>query len=162
MRPFAAGRSRGRSGQRSKPAGIGLAVLFIAIAVGTILYVSSGPQALPDKLSDWIADDEPSCLGGKPKVERLPPSERPDLFPDLLPHARTLAVVACEEGGPVTIVLSFGTRHAMNRAFAASKSARRDTWCLVGGQAFSGETLDPGELADFCRRLHGTVRAAAA
>jgi hypothetical protein len=140
---------------------VGAYALVSAIIAGVVLYLSSRQQSLPDKLSDWIAEREPSCLGGKPHVERSRPSDRPDLFPDLLPHARSLAVVACDYGGPVTIVLGFASPRDMTRAFAGSTSARGDIWCLKGREAFSGKTLDPGQLPDFCRRLHGAVRPAA-
>jgi hypothetical protein len=133
------------------------AVALVALGVGAILYFSSRPQSLPAKLADWIAEREPSCLGGKPKIDRSPPSARPDLYPDLLPHAESLAVVACEEGGPVTIVLRFRSHAELARAFAGSASARRSKWCFSGREAFDGTTLDRGQLQDFCQRLHGTI-----
>ena len=122
------------------------------------MYFNSRPQSLPAKLSDWIAEREPSCLGGRPKIERSLPSARPDLFPDLLPHAESLAVVACDDLGPVTIVLKFRSRGSLTRAFARSNTARRDKWCFTGRDAFSGSTLDPGQLETFCRRLRGSIQ----
>jgi hypothetical protein len=134
-----------------------VAALLAAIAAAAILYFTTRPQSLPAKLSDWIAEREPSCLGGKPKVERSKPSTRPDLYPDLLPHAESLAVVACEDLGPVTVVLTFRSRDELTRAFASSKSARRSKWCFSGREAFDGSGLDRGQLDSFCQRLHGTV-----
>src|SRR4051794_16922228 len=129
------------------------AVGLVALGTGAVLYFSSRPQSLPAKLADWIAEREHTCLGGKPRIQRSLPSERPDLYPDLLPHAESLAVVACEEGGPVTIVLRFGSHAELARAFAGSTSARRSEWCFSGREAFDGSTLDRGQLPDFCRRL---------
>jgi hypothetical protein len=133
------------------------AVLLVAIGAGAIVYFTTRPQSLPATLSDWIAEREPSCLGGKPVIERSKPSARPDLYPDLLPRAESLAVVACRDGGPVTVVLKFRSRDSLARAFAGSVSARRSRWCFSGREAFSGSGLDRGWLDAFCERLHGTV-----
>jgi len=134
------------------------AAAVAAVAVGAILSRNSRPQDLPAKLGDWIVQRDPSCLDGKPEIKRSRPSARPDLYPDLLPHAESLSVVACEYLGPVTVVLKFGSRAELTRAFAASKDARSSKWCFTGREAFDGSTLDPGELETFCRRLRGTIR----
>lgn len=136
---------------------IAAAGIVAVLAAAVIVYVATRPQSLPDKLSAWIAEREPSCLGGKPKVERAKPSTRPDLYPDLLPHAESLAVVACQDVGPVTVVLTFRSRDDLKRAFASSKSARHTEWCSSGREAFDGAGLDRGQLEAFCRRLHGNV-----
>jgi hypothetical protein len=130
---------------------------LVVFAAGATLYFTSRPQSLPAKLADWIAEREPSCEGGKPKIDRSEPSARPDLYPDLLPHAESLAVVACQDLGPVTIVLKFGSRGELTRAFANSTSARRSRWCFTGKEAFDGGSLNRGQLEMFCERLHGTI-----
>jgi hypothetical protein len=146
-----------RGDQRRRRLLLPAAALIVAVVAGAILYFTTRPQSLPEKLSDWIAERERSCLGGKPTIERTKPAARPDLYPDLLPHAESLAVVGCDYGGPVTIVLTFRSRGDLTRAFASSKSARRSRWCFTGREAFDGSGLDRGQLDAFCRRVDGTL-----
>jgi hypothetical protein len=140
-----------------------LPVVAIALVAGAILLVRhlNEPDTLSEKVAGLILDATPhkSCLGGAASRTTVRASERPDLFPDLIPAARSAQVVACEHLGAVSVVLEFGSRGELERAFARSSSARSSGWCVVGAGAFSGRFLDrPADLARFCRELHGTVR----
>ena len=135
-------------------------VVVVVVAAVAVVHFASRSQDLPEKLSDLIAARDPSCLGGKPAIDRSRPSARPDLYPDLRPYAESLAVVACDYGGPVTVVLGFTSRSRLERAFTTSRGAGRSGWCFIGRMAFDGATLDAGQLPLFCKQLHGTLRAA--
>jgi hypothetical protein len=104
------------------------------------------------------------CLGGEATQTHIRASDRRDLYPDLLPRAGSITVVSCERAGPVSIVLEFGSRAALGRAFASSHTARRRAWCFTGAGAFDdpGAYDSPGigDIRRFCRRLHGRVQLA--
>ena len=137
----------------------GLPVAAILVVAGVIALVRhlNEPTTLQERVAALVGD--PSCLGGGATRERVRAAERPDLYPDLLPQARSVVIVACDYGGPVSIVVEFHSAAALQRAFAHSRTARRSRWCVVGEGAFDGNTLDHrGDLARFCSRVHGTVR----
>jgi hypothetical protein len=132
------------------------------IAVGAILIVrSDGPQTLSEKLGDLIVGEavNHSCIGHKASLQNVTATKRPDLYPDLLPRARSAELVACEDIGAVSVVLHFRDRVSLARAFRHSKSGKESGWCLVGSSAFDGALLDHrSSLRRYCARLHGTVR----
>jgi hypothetical protein len=135
------------------------------LVVGVIVLAVhlSGPHTLPEKLGDLIVHvtPNPHCLDGQASIETVRAADRPDLYPDLLPAARSAHMVACEHLGAVSLVVEFRSRAELERALGRSRSARRRAWCEVGAGAFDGKFLDrPTDLARFCRELHGTLRPA--
>lgn len=124
---------------------------------------SSGSHTLAQRVGQMIVASTPerSCIGGKASIRTLRASERPDLYPDLLPSTKSAQIVSCEDLGAVSVVVEFRSRVALKQAFARSRSARASSWCLVGTGAFDGPTLNHRtDLATYCRTLHGTVRRA--
>jgi hypothetical protein len=103
----------------------------------------------------------PHCLDGHASTETVRAADRPDLYPDLLPAARSAHIVACEHLGAVSVVVEFGSRAELERALGRSRSARSRAWCEVGAGAFDGNYLDrPTDLARYCRELRGTLQPA--
>jgi hypothetical protein len=133
------------------------------LVAGSIFLVHhlNEPQTLSEKLGALMLDEaHHSCLNGQASRERVSAAERPDLYPDLLPRARSAENVACEYGGEVSTLMHFQDRAALERAFRRSRSARASGWCLVGASAFDGAFLDHrSSLRRYCARLGGTVRA---
>ena len=137
-------------------------VIAGVLAVGAVVLVGelSGPDTVAEKLGGLMFDEgHRSCLNGHATIERFAAAERPDLYPDLLPRAKTVENVACDYGGEVSTLVHFKDRAALDAAFRRSKSARNSGWCVVGSSAFDGAYLDhPWSLRRYCMRLHGTVR----
>jgi hypothetical protein len=140
-------------------------VLLIAgavLVVGAILLVRglSGPDTVAEKLGAMMFDEgRHSCLNGHATIERFTAAERPDVYPDLLPRAHSVEMVACEDIGEVSTLVHFRDRAALDLAFRRSKSAKDSGWCVVGSSAFDGGYLDHRwSLRRYCTRLHGTVR----
>jgi hypothetical protein len=139
-------------------------LIYVVTAVATLALIAGGvalvsyirsPKTVPDKLDSWIHHDAGSCLM---KREPVSAASRPDIYPDLLSRADSGVMVACDFGGPFTVVLGFGSRERLERAFAHSRSAAHSGWCIAGDEAFDGRWLDPGELRRFCGRLGGSLR----
>jgi hypothetical protein len=137
-------------------------VVGVAGVVGAILLVRAldAPQTLSEKLGDlMLVEAHHSCLDGKPSFDRFTAKERPDLYPDLLPRARSVDNVSCEDLGEVSTMVHFENRHVLQRAFRLSSSAKSSGWCVVDATAFDGAYLDhPWSLRYYCHRLHGELR----
>jgi hypothetical protein len=148
-----------RFGRRTRWAAL---IVGVAGVVGAILVVRAldAPHTLSEKLGDlMLVEAHHSCLDGKPSFDRFTAKERPDLYPDLLPRARSVENVACDYGGEVSTIVHFGNRHALRRAFRRSSSAKSSGWCVVDATAFDGAYLDhPWSLRYYCKRLHGELR----
>jgi hypothetical protein len=140
----------------------GALIVGAAVIVGTILLVRgiAGPPTLAERLGQlMLVEGHHSCLNGQASRERLTAAERPDLYPDLLPRARSVENVSCDYGGEVSTMVHFEDRRALQRAFRRSSSAKASRWCVVDATAFDGAYLDhPWSLRYYCTRLHGTVR----
>jgi hypothetical protein len=138
-------------------------VVGVALVVGALVLVHhlNEPETLSEKLGALMLQTaHHSCLNGKASHERLTATERPDLYPDLLPRVRSAEIVACEYGGEVSIVLHFKDRRALRRALSRSRSAKTSGWCVVDASAFDGALFDrASSLRRYCARLHGTVRS---
>jgi hypothetical protein len=150
--------------RRSRIVGV---VVVGAIVLGILAIVlvrgASEPDTLAEKVADAMKKESPrdNCLGGEPSREPVRSSQRPDIYPDLIRQARSAVLVSCNDVGPVTVVVEFDTRAALERSFTRSRSARHSAWCLVAAGAFDGKTLDhPGDLDRLCRRVDGTIRRA--
>ena len=134
----------------------------VALTVGAVLLVRhlNEPQTLSEKLGAlMLAEAHHSCLNGQASRTAVSAAERPDLYPDLLPRARSAENVACDDGGEVSTVLHFEDRAALESAFRRSRSAQTSGWCVVGPSAFDGAFLDHRwSLRRYCARLRGTVR----
>jgi len=137
-------------------------VVGAVLVAGSILLVHhlNEPGTLSEKLGGLMLDEaHHSCLNGQVSHERVSAAARPDLYPDLLPRARSAENVACEYGGEVSTLMHFQDRAALESAFRRSRSARTSGWCLVGASAFDGAFLDHRwSLRRYCARLGGTVR----
>jgi hypothetical protein len=137
-------------------------IVGVAGVVGAILLMRGldTPQTLSEKLGDlMLVEGHHSCLNGQASRERFTAAERPDLYPDLLPRARSVENVSCEYGGEVSTMVHFENRHELQRAFRRSSSAKSSGWCVVDASAFDGAYLDhPWSLRYYCNRLHGTLR----
>jgi hypothetical protein len=140
----------------------GALVVGAVLVVGAILLVHhlNEPRTLSEKLGALMLDEaHHSCLNGQVSRTRVSAAERPDLYPDLLPRARSAENVACEYGGEVSTLVHFDDRAALESAFRRSRSARGSGWCVVGASAFDGAFLDHRwSLRSYCARLHGAVR----
>ena len=140
----------------------GALVAGAVLVAGAILLVHhlNEPRTLSEKLGALMFDEAGrSCLNGQVSRERVRAAERPDLYPDLLPRARSAENLACDHGGEVSTVMHFEDRTALERAFRGSRSARTSGWCVVGSSAFDGAFLDHRwSLRRYCARLGGTVR----
>jgi hypothetical protein len=122
-------------------------VVLAATAVLVVREVDK-TETLPEKLGGLIVNATPgrSCIGREASLERVSASDRPDLYPDLLPYARSAEVVSCDDLGAVSVVVEFSSNTELQRALARSRSARDSAWCVVGAAAFSGRSLDhPGQ-----------------
>lgn len=132
------------------------------LIAGAILLVHhlNEPHTLSEKLGALMLDEaHHSCLNGEVSRTRVSAAERPDLYPDLLPHARSAENLACDYGGEVSTLMRFDDRAALETAFRRSRSARTSGWCVVGSSAFDGAFLDHRwSLRRYCARLGGTVR----
>jgi hypothetical protein len=137
-------------------------VVAIALLVGAVSLARhlEAPETLSEKLGGLMLDEaHHSCLNGEASRTGVSAVERPDLYPDLLPRARSAENVACDYGGEVSTVLHFNDRAALDSAFRRSRSARTSGWCVVGSSAFDGAFLDhPWSLRRYCAQLRGTVR----
>jgi hypothetical protein len=137
-------------------------MVTLVLVVGAILLVRalSGPDTVAEKLGALMFDEgHHSCLNGHATIKGFTAAQRPDLYPDLLPRAHSVQMVACDDGGEVSTLVHFEDRAALDVAYRRSKSARDSGWCVVGSSAFDGAYLDhPWSLRFYCRRLHGTVR----
>src|SRR4051812_22898270 len=137
-------------------------IVGAAVIVGAILIVRAvtGPQTLAERLGElMLVESHHSCLNGQASRERFTAAERPDLYPDLLPRARSVEMVSCEYGGEVSTMVHFEDRRTLQRAFRRSSKAKSSGWCVLGASAFDGAYLDhPWSLRYYCNRLHGTVR----
>jgi hypothetical protein len=140
----------------------GALILAAAVIAGTIFLLRgiTAPPTLAEHLGQlMLVEGHHSCLNGQASREHFTAAERPDLYPDLLPRARSVENVSCEYGGEISTMVHFNDRRALQRAFRRSNSAKTSGWCIVDTSAFNGGYLDhPWSLRYYCNRLHGTVR----
>jgi len=146
-------------GQASYWSAIVVAVALIFGAASLVRHLNE-PKTLPGKLGALMLDEaHHSCLNGEVSRESVSSAERPDLYPDLLPRARSAENMACDDGGEVLTLLHFDDRAALENAFRRSRSANTSGWCVVGSSAFDGAFLDHRRsLRRYCAHVHGTVR----
>jgi hypothetical protein len=88
-------RARTGQGDSHRPCSTGAALIVgAAVIVGAILLVrgATGPPTLAERLGQLMLEEgHHSCLNGQASRERFTAAERPDLYPDLLPRARSVA-----------------------------------------------------------------------
>lgn len=134
----------------------------IAIAgVLLLVHLLTAPRTVTGKLVSWIGDAaQHTCLGGDPSHKRITAAERPDVYPDLLGRARSAEMISCDYLGESALVVYFSSPTAAKLAFAHSRSALTNRWCVVGSTAFNGDGLSRRHFRRFCRKLGGTVRPA--